>query len=854
MDARPDSSPTAVATDGRPAGASQRSRGCLGCLASGSLGCGAFVFGAILAVALFAPQLLGGWAARGAETWLSQMVDGRVTVGGAELSWSDGTRLREVVLVDEADKELLRGTLRGPSLAEFVGDPEGRPPRLWAYLREAHLTIDAARGLDLARVLRWHQLEPFVALWRQQPAGAAGPFVVSIDARELHIVDTRHGRYELVLTDFLLDLERAVGAGATNFKLTCGVEEVAPNGASPASLSVSFHVGAQDQALPSTVELALKAEGLPARAALLLVEALRGGFGAELPYALTPEGFSDIAGERLDLELSVSGDVQAGASVAVSLVSERGEARLAGQLLAGVLRLGGSSPLVQPADTHTSVTSEVRWQVPTELARRVLASLVPEGWVVAVTGIGGAEPSVRARTDALVLDTGFGRGWDADMTLVELAADVPCDLALTLGVAPGTDLAAPSSLTPLERATEEQASATHVVPSPLVLVRWLGPLGGTVTAHWRSEEPSPHQSGAAAPSSDAPSVGSATLRWEPSLVGDGIGSTHAAALTADVDLPGLSVELLRIAASLPAEGAALLGERIRLQVSGLHVDTPYTQDSASDGVDGRALDFALYAGLGRVPVRGRFEGGVARAAGVGLQSLSFPSDRATLARLLGPVLPWIEELEAAGPGPVTVTFDELAVPLDGGVLRPRGSLEFAPPPLRVRLTAPIAAYFGSGEVPGRSAWHPRRIRVELNDEVVRYEAIELPLAGDLFPFKGSFDRATRDVNLQGEVPMRLLQDRDWGGSELAEQLVDSDVPVFVNLSGPIGSPTLFIDWARARAVFSRRLEEALGEVVPAMRGALDQIVPRASVAPQPAGRSEAEKTPPGEPPPASGGG
>ena len=842
MDVRPESSPTAVAADGRPAGASQGSRGCLGCLGSGSLGCGAFLFGAILAVASFAPQLLGGWAARFAATGLTQLVDGRVTVGGAELSWSDDTRLREVVLIDEADRELLRGTLRGPSLAGIMGELEGRPPHLWAYLSEVHLGIDAARGLDLARVLRWQEVVPLAALWRPGRAGDDRPFLVSINAGKVHLVDTRDGRYELVLTDFLLDLERADGARATNFKLTCGVEEVGGDGGSPGSFDVSLHVGAQDRALPSAVAVALKAEDLPARAALLLLEALHGGFGADLPRALTPLGFNELAGGHLDLELTVSGDVQTGADVALSLASERGDARLVGRLMAGVLQLGAGASPAPPGDVPTSAPSEVRWQMPTALARSVLAPLVPGALEFTVLGAGGGEPGVRARIDSLVLDTGLGRGWDVDPTLVEVTADVPCELALTIGVAP----------------------ATIVARDPLVLVRWLGPLGGSVTAHWAGEggdsvggtsegatsgEATSVRADPLAASSDSPSIGSATVRFEPSLASDGAASTRATSIAVDVDLPGLSVELLRIAAALPAEAAALLGERVRLQVSGLRPGAADTPDGAQYGLDGRALDFALYAGVGRVPVRGRVEGGVARAAGGGQQSLAFPGDAATLARLLGPLLPWIDEFAPAGPGPVTVTFGDLAVPLDGGVLRPRGALEVSPPPLRVRLSARIAAYFGSGEATAWTPWHPRTIRVELNDEVVRYESIELPLVGDLFPFKGSFDRATRELNLQGEVPMRLVQDRDWGGSELAQQLADSDVPVFVNLSGPIDSPRLFIDRDQALGMLSRGLEQALDEVVPRMRRVLDQIVPRPTSEPAPA-----EDPRPARPPTPPGGG
>ena len=50
-------------------------RGCGGCAVSGGFGCVSFLVGSIVAVVLFAPQLLGGWFARGATTLLTDLVD-----------------------------------------------------------------------------------------------------------------------------------------------------------------------------------------------------------------------------------------------------------------------------------------------------------------------------------------------------------------------------------------------------------------------------------------------------------------------------------------------------------------------------------------------------------------------------------------------------------------------------------------------------------------------------------------------------------------------------------------------------------------------------------------------------------
>lgn len=813
----------------RPAG-----RGCLGCFASGGLGCTAFLGGAILAVLLFAPQLLGGWAARLVAAVLDEHVDGRVTVGGAELSWSEDLRLREVALADETGRVVARGTLRVPPLSALLEAPTTELLRFRARLQELQVGIDAEGRVDLARVLRWdsgrperERADPVAAVWKRAREVASGehpPFLFELDARQVDVVDARPGpggarRGSLALRDVMAEVGRSTRSGpfVASFRAMCvvpgdgasasdggahleppGSAQTSAAAASPGLVQVSLSLDAPEAARPSGIALALDGEDLPAPVCLLLLE-----------LALGPERAAElasVAGLRdgvVDVHLSLRGDASKRAEAMLELRAGDSVMRLVGGLEGGTLRLTGAVP----ADAADAVgarrdagSAAATWTVPAEALERLVAPLVPRAWTYTLDG----PARVRARVDSLVCETRLGEGFAWGLTPTELVADLSVAGRVTLGGAP------------LDPAREEPL--TYVVADPLVLVRWLGPLGGAVSVLWR---PLDDGSGRAA------TPGRLDVRLASAL--DAGGGPRPRAVV-DVDVPALPVALLRIGAALPLEGAALLGQEVRLRVGGLTLrgDATGPQAGAAPG----PVDFALFSGQGRTPVLGRYEGGVARALPGRRQTLEFLADADHLTRVLGPVLPWLATIEPGGPGTLTVTFEALEVPLDGGSLRPTGRLELAPPPLRVRLAPAIEALFGVGEGGVATAWSPRRLRLELLDELVRYEAVELPLGGDLFPFRGSYDRKTQTLDLEGEVSARLVSERQFERSELGELLVDSELPVAVNLSGPVDAPRLFIDRAAVQGMLTRDLERALNEVVPAMRGMLEQVLPPAGATPQ----------------------
>ena len=79
----------------------------------------AFVVGSLAAALLFAPNILGGSAARLAEQALDRKWDGRVEIGSMDLAWTQPQTFRGLKLFDPAGEEVLRGNLTLPGFLKW---------------------------------------------------------------------------------------------------------------------------------------------------------------------------------------------------------------------------------------------------------------------------------------------------------------------------------------------------------------------------------------------------------------------------------------------------------------------------------------------------------------------------------------------------------------------------------------------------------------------------------------------------------------------------------------------------------------------------------------------------------------
>lgn len=127
-------------------------RGCFGCLATTGLGCGAFGVGALGAVVLFAPSLLGGVLRRVLVSQWNEAAAGRVRLESLELSWTSPVELRGLELDDPDGNPVVALDLTLPPLLTLLDDT-ALAWTVTADLRTLEIELDEGGGTNLARAL-----------------------------------------------------------------------------------------------------------------------------------------------------------------------------------------------------------------------------------------------------------------------------------------------------------------------------------------------------------------------------------------------------------------------------------------------------------------------------------------------------------------------------------------------------------------------------------------------------------------------------------------------------------------------------------------------------------------------------
>lgn len=129
-----------------------RRRGCFGCLFTGTLGCGAFLFGAAVAAALFAPSLLGGFVARALRGAVNGEIDGSIEIEELELAWNDVQVVRGLKLRDPEGLEVLDLTAQVPSLFQLWDDGATELP-VEVTVHSARIAVGTDGTSNLERAL-----------------------------------------------------------------------------------------------------------------------------------------------------------------------------------------------------------------------------------------------------------------------------------------------------------------------------------------------------------------------------------------------------------------------------------------------------------------------------------------------------------------------------------------------------------------------------------------------------------------------------------------------------------------------------------------------------------------------------
>ncbi len=127
-------------------------RGPLGCLFTGTLGCGAFLGGAVLAAGFGAPELLAEPLRKWVESTASTDFDGSVRIERLDLALNSAQRVEGVHLFDPEGNELLVASIEGPSFLEWAGLKPDKH-RYAIDLARSRIEIDESGVSNVARAL-----------------------------------------------------------------------------------------------------------------------------------------------------------------------------------------------------------------------------------------------------------------------------------------------------------------------------------------------------------------------------------------------------------------------------------------------------------------------------------------------------------------------------------------------------------------------------------------------------------------------------------------------------------------------------------------------------------------------------
>jgi hypothetical protein len=366
-------------------------RSCFGCLFTGTLGCGAFLCGVVLAAALFAPSILGGFVGKGIEGWASSQLNGSIQIRDLQLSWNEIQRANGVQLFDADGALIAEGDVRLPSFLAMLDEDRRWEVELGVDRADVHIGADGVS--NLARALG-SDGEPYRAGVRGLRLGAFDsarafdqvfPYTLEVNGGRVRVSDERRPGLDATFEAIDCTLTRA-RARAPELALECRVLS-AERAGTLALEGAGFGPGAR---LPGPERWSLTGKQLPT----VLLDALLG-----------VDGRATLAlGEHFDLGVEVDGDVAQGAPLDAHLAGAAG-ARLD---VAGTLRPG-----------HLESTDGAgiggRFVVPRALCEAPCGELLPAG-----LGVVRAAQDGEWELTVAQLDVPLGWGTDAPFSLGRL--------------------------------------------------------------------------------------------------------------------------------------------------------------------------------------------------------------------------------------------------------------------------------------------------------------------------------------------------------------------------------------------------------------------------------------------------
>lgn len=779
-------------------------RGYAGTIVSGGCGCAAFLVGAVLAVALFAPQLMAGWGSRVLTQQIGARVQGDVSIGEMTLSWTEQQRADSITIRDDAGNLVLQGGMRLPSLLELA-DPSGRDQEFVFNAQLLRSRIGADGSSNLARTFgvpaeaggavapalaRW-ALEFFTAARFET---AASTMTVRLELAEAEIDDTARGRGIVRLRDLRLWIARS--ARGLRMRLEKGTI-IAGERIVPLSFSASFESSVAGGAT-ELVSAELDAAGLSSSTLMTLGVLPRSAMGtASRDPRLVQDVYDRVApalaeatgailtdAESIRVRFGVPSEKPAGADprLQIEVAGPRGEL----DFDANVTRRDGAAPLelVPPPEGSRAL---LVLEAPGLLAPAVAAAAPTGARVISLdTSSAPVRLTARLRKFVLPLDRELIRLDAREWRDGESAVD---RLARSLRRGRGELSVAGGSTIRLEIGPEGSEDGRLEARHALTTVTFDNG-SGDFLSRWRHLGPGLEERTAPRFSTieGALPASAAVIDGEPG--------------TLRLDLHGVPVALLSQVLPLEGRVSRLVGTRLeRLELDGLDAGVLVGRAPRTTSLDVRLLTAADDRLIGTVSE----EGFLVRRAFV-----SLPLSDAAIEEVVQPLLPWVEAvrpLVPETPGEVFVTLDRFTFPASARSGGARGRMLVEPPPLEVRLPESLLRDLRIEHDQRWVSWEPTLIDVVLDRAGATYQIAELPLGGGRSVTLSGTSRDGR-YNLGGTVAPTALRN-------LGSQSVDEDARVRIEISnqGDVERPRVLV----SPAEFVTAIEEIIDLLTPENR-------------------------------------
>lgn len=756
-----------------------RGRGCIGTVVSSGCGCLAFVVGAVVAIALFAPQLLSGWGARVIEKAIEARIDGRVEVNGVHMSWGSEQKASSVRIFSTDNRMVLDASLEFPALLEWIRDGEGEE-RYGIHIHALKERVNPDGTSDLGRTLRidrsegssvllglLNRAQRLVSSKRASSADRSVRLSLFIDEGEIYSPATGQETpvkiedVELVATSY---------RGGASFDLRRGVVR-GPGIAGGASveLKTSFALGdgRRDELvfakghldpIPARVLRTLGVLGRgPERQGVLNGQRLVANVYDKVAPGLTAV-FADFVqdGLTVDLEygtlIASEGPIDEGAEIArpikLSMVGplrdsvhvdakvvfpgvQRG-AQLKpngpGQFTGGAAMLVGESALGEPAALRIDLL------VKTDPVARMLATVAPSGAIAIPDGESGAWEG-EARSFRIPIERDFfhlAPARPATRRRGSLLASILRKSEIDLAIAGKSSHPVTVSLAPMSAGAETEEgslAAADLMPLTHVVTRVvLRPLfGGSIDSSW--------QYGARP-----------DTFFRCTLPGRTLGTGDPAVGRVDVVLSGVPKSFLERTLDVPPNVLRSLPSRFhRIDVRGVPLDV--VLGDRRSNVD---IEVEVHTEPDEM-LKGRFADDTFSCKWA---SFDLDLDPETCEDILLRVMPWLSQIESVAPGArVEMTLTDFEFRFEGEERKESGTMQIRCDPLRVRLDPMFTKSLVKDLRPGPDewiTWAPGLLEFSLSQSNITYKAMELPLSNeDIVAVTGnSFDGG---YNLRGRI-------------------------------------------------------------------------------------------------------